>query len=93
MEEFKLYSVLNTKDTIFECWGSSTKHPDAIFHFSNFKKSMWAEEDRQIIPWLFQCASKMNFPYHSKQIAKFALSLDKYLILYYNKYIKEKKER
>lgn len=70
---YKLYSRISDKDTVFEVWGGSTKHPDCIFHFSDFEKSKWCDEIHQIFPWLLECASKMNFPFHSYQIAKFAM--------------------
>lgn len=70
---YKLYSRVNDKDTIFEVWGGSTKHPDCRFFFSDFEKSNWCDEIHQIFPWLLECASKMNFPFHSYQIAKFAM--------------------
>lgn len=67
-----LYSNVKTKDTILELWGGSTKHPDSRFNFKNFKKSMWADEDKQIFQWLLECASKLNFPFHAYQLMKFA---------------------
>lgn len=69
---YKLYSRLNDHETILECWGASTKHPDSVFHFSDFLLSEWFEPEAQIVPWLFECASKMNIPYHSYDLAKWA---------------------
>ena len=69
----RLYSNLKTRETVFEVWGGSTKHPDCRFFFSDFEKSEWCNEIHQIFPWLLECASKMNFPFHSYQIAKFAM--------------------
>jgi hypothetical protein len=70
---YKLYSRLEDHETIFETWGASTKHPDARFYFSDFNKCDWFDEKDQIIPWLFECASKMSFPYHAIEIAQYAL--------------------
>lgn len=70
---YKLYSRLSDHETVFEVWGGSTKHPDSIFFFSNFKKSEWVSENAQIFQWLLECASKMNFPFHAKEITNFAM--------------------
>lgn len=72
MNGYKLYSRINDHETILELWGGSTKHPDSIFYFSNFHLSEWFEPEDQIIPWLFECASKLNFPCHAYSLAKWA---------------------
>lgn len=69
---YKLYSRLSDHETILELWGASTKHPDSIFFFSNFKLCDWFDPKDQIIPWVFECASKLNFPYHSFDLAEWA---------------------
>lgn len=66
----KLYSRLNDRETVLELWGASTKHPDTIFYFSKFCLSEWFEPEDQIVPWMFECASKLNIPYHSYELAK-----------------------
>ena len=71
----KLYSRLSDKETVLELWGGSTKHPDSIFFFSDFQLCEWIESQYQIIPWIFECASKMNFPFHSYDLAKWACDL------------------
>lgn len=70
---YKLYSLVENHDTIFECWGASTKHPDSRFHFSDFKKSDYSLEWMQIFPWLLECASRMEWLDHSKNIANYAM--------------------
>ena len=35
-------------DYILELWAASTKHPDSIFRFSNFKKSDIIDEEKQL---------------------------------------------
>ena len=75
MKSCVLYSRLSDKETVFETWGASTKHPDAIFHLSDFDLSPYFEAKDQILPWLLECASKMTFPMHSAWIAMWALEL------------------
>lgn len=79
MNSYVLYSRLSDKETIFETWGASTKHPDAIFHFSDFDLSPYFDAKEQIIPWLLECASKMTFPRHSAWIAMWALELAEFI--------------
>lgn len=69
---YKLYSRIDDHETVLELWGASTKHPDSMFFFSDFQLSEWFEPESQIVPWLFECASKMNFPYHSYTLAQWA---------------------
>ena len=68
----KLYSRVKNHETILECWGGSTKHPDSVFYFSNFRKSEGFEDYTQIYQWLLECASKMTFPFHAKNIVELA---------------------
>ena len=72
-----LYSRLSDHETVFELWGASTKHPDSVFYFSDFKKSEWYDETSQTIPWMLECASKMSFYFNSVSVAHFALMFDK----------------
>ena len=72
---YKLYSDIETKETILECWGGSTKHPDVVFHFSDFQLSGWVNPEFQTVPWILECASKMNLPYHSYSLAKWSCKL------------------
>lgn len=69
---YKLYSRISDHETILELWGASTKHPDSIFYFSDFKICDWFEPQKQIIPWIFECASKMIFPRHAYELARWA---------------------
>lgn len=72
---FKLYSRIADHETILECWGSSTKHPDVRFFFSEFEKSKWVESNAYIVPWIYECASKMIFPYHAFQLVEWGSNL------------------
>lgn len=74
-ERYVLYSYIPTKDTILEIWGSSTKHPDCMYHFSDFRKSAFADETWQIPQWIFEIASRMNFPFHAIELAEYGLDL------------------
>lgn len=66
----KLYSRLSDHETVLELWEASTKHPDVVFHFSKFLLSEWYEPEDQIVPWMFECASKLNIPWQSYELAK-----------------------
>ena len=55
-----------------ELWGASTKHPDSVFYFDNFKKNPYLDDKVQIYQWLLECASKLNFPFHAKVLADYA---------------------
>ena len=72
---YHLYSNLETHDTILECWGASTKHPDSVFHFSDFQLSDWASPQSQVVPWLFECASRLNLPFYSYLLASWACEM------------------
>ena len=58
---------------VLELWGGSTKHPDSVFHFEDFKKSEFVDEEHQVFQWLLECASKLTCPFHAKQLAEYAL--------------------
>ena len=70
----KLYSNLETHDTYLELWGASTKHPDSVFQFSNFKKTELLPDEVQIFQWILECASKLTWPFHAKELAEFAIN-------------------
>lgn len=61
------------KGYILELWGGSTKHPDSVFYFNDFKKVDFIEDKYQIFQWLLECASKLTFPFHAKQLVEYAL--------------------
>ena len=65
-----LYSRVSDHETILELWGGSTKHPDSVFHFSDFHLSEFYEPEDQILPWVLECASKLNFVFHSLTLAE-----------------------
>lgn len=70
-----LYSRLSDHETVLELWAASTKHPDSTFYFSNFRLCPWFEPQAQIVPWIYECASKLNFPYHAYELAKWGTDL------------------
>lgn len=72
---YKLYSRLSDHETVLELWGASTKHPDSMFFFSEFKLCDWFTPQEQIVPWIFECASKLNFPYHAYDLSRWACKL------------------
>lgn len=67
----KLYSRVSDKETILELWGASTKHPDSVYHYSDFAKSDLLPEwhPMQIFQWILECASKLSFPPHAISLA------------------------
>lgn len=65
MRSYILYSDIKTKDTIMELWGASTKHPDSVWYFSDFKKCEWVAEYNQILQWVLEIASRLTLPEHA----------------------------
>lgn len=64
----------NTKKYRCELWEASTKHPDSVFHYEKFVESKVYPGFREnYFAWLLEIASKMNFPFHTYEIAKFAI--------------------
>ena len=53
---------------VCELWGASTKHPDSIFFFDDFKKNDMFEDKYQVFQWLLECASKLTWPMHAKDL-------------------------
>ena len=56
-----LYSDIETKETYFESWNASTKHPDVSFRFSNYDKSPYMSDIPNLIGWLCYIASDTAF--------------------------------
>ncbi len=78
------YSNIETKDTVLELWGASTKHPDVSFSFSAYKdRCEWLTNEWLIFQWLVYCASKLSFPSTTLQVVEFAQLY--YLMLEKNK--------
>lgn len=78
----KLYSRISDHETVLELWGASTKHPDSIFYFSDFKKCSFINEQAQVFQWMLECASKLNFPFHAYDLAKRAIEFHEYFMEY-----------
>lgn len=72
---YKLYSRISDHETVLECWGASTKHPDSVFLFSNFVTTTLVSKESQIPAWIWECASRMVFPFHSYCLAQFGIEL------------------
>ena len=68
----KIYKSTEHK-YVCELWGASTKHPDSIFYFDDFKKSDVFEDEMQVFKGLLECASKLTWPMHAKDLAEQAL--------------------
>lgn len=60
-------------DYVLELWGGSTKHPDSIFHFSDFDKVNYLSDEAQLFQWICECASKLALPFHAVSLVKWAL--------------------
>ena len=70
MSAFKVYSI-NTngkKDTIFEVWGGSTKHPDVRRSLASDKEDnkfypsyFITAPEYEVFQWVCQCISELNF--------------------------------
>jgi len=63
-----IYSKLDTKDTYFEVWGGSTKHPDVRRVLQRDKENkdfipstFITSPDYECFQWVAQCISEMNF--------------------------------
>ena len=62
-----------------ELWGASTKHPDSVFNMEDFEMAFWVDKndqeqiDGQVFQWLLECASKLTFPPHAEELAKYAI--------------------
>jgi len=72
---YKLYSRIDDHETILECWGASTKHPDSSYRFSTFVLSDWVEPQFQILPWVLECASRLILPSQSYHLTKWILEI------------------
>ena len=59
---------------VCELWGASTKHPDSIFYFDEFKKNDLFDDEQQVFQWLLECASKLTWPMHAKELAEQAMN-------------------
>lgn len=66
----KVYQTDN--NYVCELWGASTKHPDSRFYFSNFKKAEFIPDNLQVYQWLLECASKLTWPFHAKELVDYA---------------------
>lgn len=75
-EKFRQGKVLYKNDEgdyVLELWGGSTKHPDSIFHYEDFQKNPYLDDEVQLFQWICECASKLTFPFHAVALVKWAL--------------------
>ena len=72
-----IYSNLRTKNTYFEIWGSSTKHPDVrrVLQYDieseRFIPSDWITgSEYELFQWVLQCISELSFGtyYHTREL-------------------------
>ena len=70
--EIKVYTR-EDGEMVLELWGASTKHPDSVFYFKDFKKQEILPDDMQVFQWLLECASKLTWPFHAKKLTEYAL--------------------
>ena len=64
----KVYSNIKTKETYFEVWGASTKHPDVRRNLQSdkenekfFSSTFITCPEYECFQWLAQCISELNF--------------------------------
>lgn len=71
---YKCYDENNNEDYALELWQASTKYPDTLMYFSDWKdKSNLFEMKYQIFQWLCYCASHLTFPFYAKELVEYAL--------------------
>ena len=75
MQSYILYSRISDHETILELWGASTKHPDSIFRFSDFKTCDYLHPFCQYFQWILECASKLLWPFHARDLVDFAIDV------------------
>lgn len=72
MDRIRLYDKEGC-GKVLEIWGASTKHPDVMFFFNDYKKVDFIDEEHQVFQWVLECASKLLFPSTAKELAEYAL--------------------
>ena len=81
MNEFQLYSDIESKKTYFDIWGSSTKHPDCHFCLENlvkseqFQLSDYCSIERNMFQFMLYCASRLNFDFNAYSVTIFAMKV------------------
>lgn len=69
-----IYDKDNKLDRL-ELWGSSTKHPDCVFFYSDFNKSPYITEEAEhwnIFQFMVECAAKLSLPFGTINVLNFA---------------------
>jgi len=87
----KFYSRLDTKDTYFELWGASTKHPDVRRSLKvDTEKKKFVESffissvEYKFFQWVCQCFSELNFGTYT-ELTKFLEMCKPYFTVYNSK--------
>lgn len=86
----KLYSRLDTKDTYFEMWGASTKHPDLrrtlqgdIENLKFYTSDIVTSVEYTFFQWVCQCISELSFGTYA-EMKKFLNMCEPYFTKYNN---------
>ena len=94
MNEFQLYSDIESRKTFLDIWGSSTKHPDCHFCLQNlvkseqFQLSEYCSIERNMFQFMIYCASRLTFDFNAYCLTSFAMKVQEE---YYNNMLKERK--
>ena len=74
---YKLYCNIDTKDTILESWGASTKHPDSIYYYSDYDNKSELDDSFEFngVQWLAYIASNCLWSFHSISLMKWVLEI------------------
>lgn len=73
MQEFNLFSNIETKETYLELWGGSTKHPDVRYRFSDYDNRLTMSDWSiigDIYQWVLYCASRLVVPVHAIRLTE-----------------------
>ena len=73
MNEFNLFSNIETKETFLEFWGGSTKHPDIRCRFSDYDNRLTLEDWSlvgDIYQWVLYRASCLRIPTQALRCSK-----------------------
>ena len=78
MQEFNLFSNIETKETYLELWGGSTKHPDVRYRFSDYDGRLTMADWRlvgDVYQWVLHCASCLVMPVHTFRCSEWINSI------------------
>lgn len=77
MGDYRLYSDIESRETYFEAWGASTKHPDSMYCFSDYSNKSNLDEsfDFNYLQWLSYIASNCLWSFHTRTMLKWILEI------------------